>query len=117
MKTVGNILWLLLTGLVSAIGFVLTGALLCITIIGIPFGMQCFKLAKFVLLPFGKTATTNFGAHPVANILWAVFFGVEFALGYLVEGVLWCITIIGIPFGKQCFKLAPLAFIPFGAEF
>ncbi|MDD3831807.1 MAG: YccF domain-containing protein [Clostridia bacterium] len=117
MKTLGNILWLILTGLWSAIAYFLCGIILCITIIGIPFGKQCFKLAGFVLTPFGKTINTDYNKYPVANILWIIFFGWEMAIGFFVIGALWCITIIGIPFGKQCFKLAQLSFFPFGATY
>ena len=116
MKTIGNIIWLLLIGLWSAIGFVFSGLLFCITIIGIPFGKQCFKFAKLVLTPFGKEVKTNFGKHPIANIIWLLLFGWGMALSYIFSGIIFCITIIGIPFGKQCFKLAVLSLIPFGAN-
>ena len=115
MKTLGNIIWFLFGGLISAIGWFLTGILWCITIIGIPFGKQCFKIAKLVILPFGKVVKTDFGKHPIANIIWIIFGGLGFALSYVILGVIYCITIIGIPFGKQCFKLATLGLIPFGA--
>lgn len=116
MRTIGNIIWFLLIGLWSAIGWVLGGLLLCITIIGIPFGKQCFKIAGLVILPFGKEVTTNFGKHPIINIIWLLLCGIELALSYLFAGIIFCITIIGIPFGKQCFKLMQLSLIPFGAE-
>lgn len=116
MKTIGNILWFLLTGLISGVSFFLAGLILCITIIGIPFGRQCFKLARLSFFPFGKKLTTNFGSHPIANVIWCILFGWEMALGFLIAGIIWCITIIGIPFGKQCFKLMQLSFIPFGAK-
>ncbi|MBO5110130.1 MAG: YccF domain-containing protein [Clostridia bacterium] len=116
MKLIGNLLWFIFTGLLSSIAWFLLGILWCITIIGIPFGKQCFKMAKLVLFPFGKTVKTDFGKHPIANILWLVFGGLELCVGYLVVGVIWCITIVGIPFGKQCFKLASLSLIPFGAS-
>lgn len=116
MKFIGNIIWFILIGLWTAIGYFFIGLLLCITIIGIPFGIQCFKLAKLVLTPFGKIVNSNFGKHPIANILWLVFVGWEMAVGYVVAGAIFCITIIGIPFGKQCFKLAALSLIPFGAN-
>ena len=116
MKFIGNIIWFILIGLWTAIGFFFIGLLLCITIIGIPFGIQCFKLAKLALTPFGKIVNSNFGKHPIANILWLVFVGWEMAVGYVVAGAIFCITIIGIPFGKQCFKLAALSLIPFGAN-
>ncbi|MCM1367744.1 MAG: YccF domain-containing protein [Roseburia sp.] len=116
MRLIGNILWLLFTGLWTAIGWFVTGLLWCITIIGIPFGLQAFKLAKLSLWPFGRDAQKNFGKHPIANVIWIIFGGLFLAIGFGLAGILWCITIIGIPFGKQCFKLAGLALTPFGAE-
>ena len=116
MKTIGNILWFLFTGLFSALSWFFLGLLWCITIIGIPFGKQCFKLAGLSLFPFGKTVKSDFGKHPIANIIWLVFGGLELAIGFVFAGVLWCINIVGIPFGKQCFKLAALAAVPFGAS-
>ena len=115
MKAIGNILWLLLSGLWMAIGWFFTGIIWCITIIGIPFGKQAFKMAKLSLFPFGKKVNSNFSKHPIANAIWIVFGGLSIALGFLFAGIFWCITIIGIPFGKQCFKLATLAIAPFGA--
>ena len=115
MRLIGNIIWLLLIGLWSAIGYALLGLILCITIIGIPFGLQCFKLAELVLTPFGKTADTNFSAHPIANVIWLIFYGLWAAIGNALAGVIFCITVIGIPFGLQCFKLAKLVLTPFGA--
>lgn len=115
MKTLGNILWFIFTGLISAIGWFFAGLLWCVTIIGIPFGLQAFKLAKLSMFPFGKVANKNFGSHPIANAVWIVFGGLELAFVFCVSGVIWCITIIGIPFGKQCFKLAGLSLTPFGA--
>jgi len=115
MKIVGNIIWFILIGIWSWIGWVLIGLIFCITIIGIPFGKQCFKIAKLSVLPFGKDVDINFDAHPIANILWLIIFGWEFALGYLISALVYCITIIGIPFGKQSFKLAKLSLLPFGA--
>ena len=115
MRILGNILWLILGGLVFFLGWVILGVLLCITIIGIPFGIQCFKAASINLAPFGKVVETNFEKHPVANVLWVVLVGWELALGHLISGVLCCITIIGIPFGLQSFKFMKLALLPFGA--
>ena len=115
MKLIGNVLWFVFTGFVSALAFLFVGLLLCITIIGIPFGVQCIKIAGLALWPFGKTVHSDFGKHPIANILWCIFAGWELAIAHLVVGLLWCITIIGIPFGKQCFKLMQLSFVPFGA--
>ncbi len=115
MKLLGNILWIVFGGLVMSIFWFLLGIILCVTIIGIPFGKQCFKMAKLTLAPFGKKVNSNFGKHPIANILWAIFFGWEMALGNIICGLIFCITIIGIPFGKQWFKIAALSFVPFGA--
>ncbi len=116
MNFLGNIFWLLIVGIGSALGWLFLGILWCITIIGIPFGKQCFKFAKLSFLPFGKNVKTNFSKHPIANILWLVFGGLELAIFYVVIGLLFCITIIGIPFGRQCFKLASLALMPFGSN-
>lgn len=115
MRTFGNIIWFLLIGLWSAIGYFVSGLILCITIIGIPFGKQLFKLAGLVITPFGKVVNSNFSAHPIMNILWFIINGFIMFLAFCLVGLLFCITIIGIPFGKQCFKLAKLAVVPFGA--
>ncbi len=115
MKTLGNILWLLLGGLGAAFGWLIVGLIAYITIIGIPFGRQCFKFASLMLTPFGAEVNTDFGKHPIANTLWIIFVGLWMALGYVFVGVICLITIIGIPFGLQWFKLAKLAFTPFGA--
>ena len=93
------------------------GVLFCITIIGIPFGIQAFKMAGLTLTPFGKTVQYGGGVgSALANILWVVLVGCWMALGYLGAGVLNCITIIGIPIGLQLFKMAQLSLLPFGAE-
>lgn len=115
MKTIGNLLWLVFVGLWSAIGYFVLGVFWCITIIGIPFGTQLFKLGRLMIWPFGKTIEHHFGKHPIANIIWFIFGGFGLAFGFFFVGVILCITIIGIPFGKQCFKLAGLSAFPFGA--
>ena len=115
MKLIGNILWLVFTGFAAALSWFFLGILLCITIIGIPFGRQCIKLARVSIWPFGTTVDTNFDSHPIANVIWLILCGITLALSFIVLGLLWCITIIGIPFGRQCFKLARLSAIPFGA--
>ena len=119
MKTLGNIIWVLLGGFFWALSLVLSGVIWCITIIGIPIGLQLFKMAGFVLWPFGKNVVDGkpSGFKTVLNVLWAILFGWEFALGFLLTGVIFCITIIGIPFGKQYFKLAKFIFLPLGKEF
>ena len=115
MKLIANIIWFIFGGIWLGLSWALLGLLLCITIIGIPLGTQCFKASKLTFAPFGKKVTCNFDKHPVANILWAVLVGWEMALGYLFSGIICCITIIGIPLGLQSFKLMKLAFLPFGA--
>ncbi len=116
MKTLGNIIWLIFGGLLSAIVWYLLGLLLCITIIGIPVGKQLFKLGSLTLLPFGKDVKTKFDKHPIANIIWLILVGWEMAIAYVATGLIYCVTIIGIPFGMQWFKLAVLALFPFGAK-
>ena len=115
MKLIANIIWFIFGGLWLGLGWTLLGLLLCITIIGIPLGKQCFKAARLTFAPFGKKVVTDFGKHPVANLIWAILVGWEMAIAYLVAGVICCITIIGIPMGLQSFKLMQLAFLPFGA--
>ncbi len=117
MRTLGNLLWFLFGGLIGGLSWILAGCVLCITIIGIPLGTQCFKFASLAFFPFKKEIVYGGGGVSlIANIIWLLFFGWEMALGYLVLGLLWCITIIGIPVGQQCFKLARLALLPFGAS-
>ena len=91
------------------------GLLLCVTIIGILFGKQCFKAAKLTFAPFGKKVVIRFDFHPIANIIWAILIGWELDLGYLISVIICCITIIGIPFGLQSFKFMTLELLPFGA--
>ena len=116
MGTIGNILWFIFGGFFSGLSWLVSGALWCITIIGIPYGKQCFKFASLSFFPFGKEVQYGGGAvSMLANVIWVVFFGVWMALENLIFGLLWCITIIGIPFGKQFFKIAGLSLRPFGA--
>lgn len=116
MRTLGNIIWLIFGGFFMAIGFYLLGLILCITIIGIPFGLQAFKVGSFVLWPMGKDIVMEFNEHPIANILWAIIFGWELMLGSFGLAIAYCVTIIGIPFGIQWFKIGLLALFPFGAD-
>ena len=117
MKTIGNILWFLFGGFLSGISWLLAGFLCCITIIGIPLGRQCFKFASLSFWPFGKEIVYGGGApSTLANIVWILVCGLLMSLENLVFGFLWCITIVGIPFGKQFFKIANLALTPFGAR-
>lgn len=118
LRFLGNIIWLIFGGIIGAILWALAGLLWCITIIGIPLGVQCFKIAGFVLWPFGRDIDIgNFGAGGlILNIIWIILCGWELAIHHLVIGLIFCVTIIGIPFGLQHFKLAKLGFVPFGAR-
>lgn len=116
MKTIGNILWLVLVGWHTALVWLAVGLILCLPIITIPFAVQCFKFAAFSLWPFGRVAVKDPGVRGgslLGNILWFIP-GLVLALGYFLGGIILCITIIGIPFGIQAFKLASLAIAPFG---
>ena len=118
MKFLGNLIWVIFGGLIAAAGWAISGLLLCITIIGIPLGIQAFKIASFSLLPFGKDVSIGqFGVgRAIGNVIWIILFGWELAVGHIITGVLFYITILGIPFGRQHIKLARLAILPFGAE-
>lgn len=117
MRLIGNILWIILGGIEIAIGWAIVGLVLCVTIIGIPLGIQAFKMAGLTLVPFGKTVRYGGGiGSTLANIVWVVLVGVWMAIGYVIAGALNCVTIIGIPFGIQSFKMAKLALWPFGAQ-
>lgn len=118
MTLLGNLIWIVFGGLLLSLCYLLLGVLYCITIIGIPVGLQLFKMAGLSFCPFGRKVTDKNGQMGCwslfLNILWIVFGGVEMAITHAVLGLLFCITIIGIPFGKQHFKLAVLALMPFG---
>jgi uncharacterized membrane protein YccF (DUF307 family) len=115
-----NLLWLLCGGFFTAIEYAISSLLLMITIIGIPFGIQTLKLSLLALCPFGKVVInvprTGGCISLVMNIIWLVLGGIWISLSHLGFGIILCITIIGIPFGLQHFKLAKLAFTPFGKE-
>ncbi len=120
MNTLGNICWLLFGGLIIAVIYFLCGFVMCITIIGIPFGAQLFKLGTYVLNPFGHELVNGPGEpgclSTVMNLIWILCGWWEVAILHLICGVLFCITIIGIPFGKQHFKMALASIFPFGKE-
>lgn len=119
MRTLLNVLWLVLSGLWLAIGYFVIGLVLCILIITIPFGVACFRLAAFVLWPFGRAVVPKPGAGApslVANIIWFILAGVWLAISHVVLGVVLCLTIIGVPLGLGNFKLAAVALAPLGKE-
>ena len=120
MKFLGNILWFVLGGFIVSLYYFIVGLLFCITIIGIPFGLQLIKMAGFALWPFGHNIVpdTNDGGclAILMNVIWILVGGIEIAMLHLFFGIGLCITIIGIPFGLQHFKMALLALVPFGKK-
>lgn len=120
MKTLGNIIWVLFGGIFIAIEYLLGSVALMITIIGIPFGLQSLKLAEVALWPFGKKVKQRESVSGclslLMNVIWFFVGGIPIVLTHLLFGILFYITIIGIPFGNQHFKLMKLAFTPFGKE-
>ena len=120
MSFIGNLIWLIFGGFLSGMGYILGGLLVCLTIIGIPIGKQAIKLGIATLAPFGKEiVATDQAAEPgyiLLNIIWAVVFGWEIAVSHLVHGLILAITIVGLPFARQHFKLIPIALAPFGRE-
>jgi uncharacterized membrane protein YccF (DUF307 family) len=117
MTCLGNIIWFIFGGLIGGLSWCIAGVLWCITIIGIPIGLQCFKFAQLSFAPFGKDIVySNSGFSLIVNIIWLIISGIPLALTHVASGIILCITIIGIPFGMQSFKLAKLALLPFGAQ-
>ncbi len=115
MSCLANLLWFIFGGLFMGLGWALAGILWCVTIIGIPWGLQCFKFAKLSFFPFGKDVVYGGGTGSMLlNVVWLLISGWELALVCVGCGIVYCVTIIGIPFGKQCFKMAKLALMPFG---
>ena len=106
MGLLGNIIWFICGGFWQGLSWTLAGILWCVTIVGIPIGMQCFKFASLAFFPFGKEIVYGGGAVSlIANIIWIIVSGIPLAISALTNGLLLCLTIIGIPFGKQCFKM------------
>ncbi|MBN1924234.1 MAG: YccF domain-containing protein [Prolixibacteraceae bacterium] len=120
MNTIGNFLWIIFGGLIIAIEYAISSIILMLTIVGIPFGLQTLKLADLALWPFGRDTRTNeisSGCLSVfMNFLWIIVGGFWIFLTHMILGLILAITIIGIPFARQHFKLAALAFTPFGRE-
>lgn len=119
MRTVGNILWLLLSGLWMAIGYAFAGVVMCLLIVTIPFGIASFRLASYALWPFGRTVVPRAdtgAASCLGNVIWFLLAGVWLAIAQVVTGVFLCLTVIGIPFGVASFKMAGLALAPLGKD-
>lgn len=120
MNFIGNLIWLLFGGFFAAVCYFFGGIVLCVTIVGIPFGLQCFKLAGLVLWPFGKkviSSSSDSGCLTVfANIIWIVVGGIAVTLNHIIMGAILYITIIGIPWARQHFKLIEISLMPFGKK-
>ena len=119
MRTIGNILWFVLAGVWLAIGYVVAGILAFVLIVTIPFGIASFRLAAFVIWPFGRTTVWKRDAgiwSVIGNVVWIIFFGWELAIVHLVTGLLLMVTIIGIPFGIASWKMIPLSLVPLGRQ-
>ncbi len=117
MSCLGNLLWFLFGGCISGLSWMLAGCLWCISIIGIPYGIQCFKFASVSFFPFGKEIVYGGGAVSfLVNVIWILISGIPLAIEHITIGCVLCVTLIGIPFGLQQFKLAKLALMPFGTR-
>ena len=122
MRLLGNIIWLVFGGFLSGVGYILGGLSLCLTVVGIPFGIQSIKLGVATMVPFGREVVPIDGQPDsllrlIFNAIWITFFGWGIALSHLIHGVILAITIVGLPFAKQHFKLISLALFPFGRDF
>ena len=117
MRTIGNIIWFLIGGWADGLAWLFAGVVCCITIIGIPFGRQCFKFASITVMPFKKDIEYGGGAVSfIVNIIWLLFIGAEMAIVNVIAAFISCLTIIGIPFAGQFLKIAKLWLMPFGAK-
>lgn len=118
MSILGNLIWLIFGGFVAAMGYLIGGIVLCCTVVGIPWGLQCFKIAGLVLWPFGKKVVSDGSGTGclsiLCNIIWLLCGGLFTACTHIVFGILLCITFIGIPWGLQHFKLIEISLMPFG---
>lgn len=117
MRFLGNLVWLICGGLFEGLAWFVYGCLWCITIVGIPIGVQCFKFAALTIWPFGKDIKigTGFG-NLILNIIWIIVTGLPMAITNAFWGLVLCCTVVGIPFGLQFFKLAQLSLFPFGSS-
>ncbi|MGW7485918.1 YccF domain-containing protein [Streptomyces sp. NPDC054786] len=119
MKFILNVLWLVLSGLWLAIGYVVAGIICCILIITIPFGIASFRIAGYALWPFGRTTVVREDSgvgSAIGNVIWIIFAGWWLALGHIITGIALCVTIIGIPFGIANFKMIPVSLMPLGRD-
>lgn len=117
LALIGNIIWICTGGWVTALWWLVAGIICYVTILGIPLGRQCMKMATLTLVPFGRTVVYGGGAPSLlANLIWLLIAGIWMSIIYLLAGLAFCVTVVGIPFGVQLFKMAKLALCPFGAE-
>ncbi|MEU6175107.1 YccF domain-containing protein [Streptantibioticus parmotrematis] len=119
MRTILNVIWLVLCGLWMAIGYAVAGIVMFVLIVTIPFGIAAFRIAGYALWPFGRTTVERRDAGAgslIGNVIWLVLAGIWLAIGHVVTGIALCCTIIGIPLGIANFKLIPLSLMPLGRE-
>ncbi|PFG37756.1 uncharacterized membrane protein YccF (DUF307 family) [Flavimobilis soli] len=119
MRTILNVVWLVFAGFWLAVGYLVAGVICCLLIVTIPFGIASFRIATYVLWPFGRTVVPKPGVRvgaTIGNVIWFVVAGWWLALEHLVTGITLCLTIIGIPMGIACFKLIPVSLVPLGKD-
>jgi len=120
MSFIGDLIWLIFGGLIAGLGYIIGGLLLCLTIVGIPFGRQAIKIGFATLTPFGKQVVENENANSplriIFNLIWLLLFGWGIAVAHAIHALVLAITIIGIPFAIQHVKLIPVALFPFGRD-
>ena len=119
LRAILNVIWLVLEGIWMAIAYALAGLVAFVLIITIPFGIAAFRIAGYVLWPFGRTIERRPEAGVaslIGNIIWVILFGWWLAIGHLIAGVLLCLTIIGIPLGLASFKIIPITLVPLGVR-
>ncbi|WP_018180520.1 YccF domain-containing protein [Jongsikchunia kroppenstedtii] len=119
MRTILNIIWLVLSGFWMALGYIVAGIICCILIITIPFGIASFRIVLYALWPFGRTVVRHPNAGTmslIGNVIWVIFAGIWLAFGHIISGIALCLTIIGIPFGIANFKMIPISLMPLGSE-
>ena len=120
MSLLGNLLWLIFGGLVAGLGYIVAGLALCLTVVGIPFGLMSIRIGFATFTPFGKQIVERPDANSplrlVFNVIWLLLFGWEIAIAHLAAALVLFVTIIGIPFAMQHLKLVPLALLPFGRD-
>ncbi len=119
MSLIGNVIWLVFGGLIAGLGYIIGGLLMCITIVGIPFGLQSIRLGVATMTPFGKDVVVDAQTGPLKvlfDIIWLAVCGWEIAVAHVTFGLILAITVVGLPFAKQHFKLVPVALMPFNHD-